>query len=293
MASADRQPYPQSHTTLSCGVVSAAEGTLKFDFFAIGDSPIWKVVSNRSEELDFQGFVVYSGPFPGEQEQVYSTLNLKGGSIDGAVYFGSVDIGPREVLVLVSDGIPDVRFFWDDQDPKRNKASPKIGLRLLDPAPLDDETLARLVVAYDQNYLLIDDDASLVVVRAVSEPPALQSVPARDPTGGASESAMEQYTVTDSSDNHLPADTLELSSLVRPEDADRPGPVASQEQSYALAEVIRASKEIVDARHTTAEQTVDAKVNHESSSSPVSGSTTTAALSPERLENKADQGEGS
>ena len=36
LASADRQPYPQSHTTLSCGVVSAAEGTLKFDFFAIG-----------------------------------------------------------------------------------------------------------------------------------------------------------------------------------------------------------------------------------------------------------------
>jgi serine/threonine protein phosphatase PrpC len=173
-AAVAQRSFPNSHTTLTCGLVSLVRNenvaALRFDFFAVGDSPVWKVLPTKTEGLTFQGFIVYNGPVPGEQGHVYSTVNLGRGSIDGVVYFGSVDVETGEVLILASDGVPDARVFWDDQDPKRNKLSPRLALRLLDPSPMLDETLAKLITEYDAKHLLIDDDASLVVVRTKSEP---------------------------------------------------------------------------------------------------------------------------
>jgi hypothetical protein len=159
----------ESHTTLTCGIISAVESSehLRFDFFAVGDSPVWKIVPARGEGLKFQAFMVYTGPVPGHQSHVYATVNLGAGSVDGSVYFGAVEVGPGESLLLASDGIPDTRIIWDDQDPKHNKKSPQLGLRLLDPKPLGDNVLAGLLKAYDKRGLLIDDDASLIVVRAL------------------------------------------------------------------------------------------------------------------------------
>ena len=165
---ARREQLPDSHTTLTCGIVhQVSESSFEFDFFAIGDSPVWKLIRPLGSSLDFQAFVVYGGPVPGEQGRVYSTLNLRHGSVDGAVYWGTVVVEESEVLVLTSDGVPDARVLWDDQDPRRGKSSPKLGRRLMEDKPLDDSELGSIVAAYDKNELLVDDDASLVVVRLV------------------------------------------------------------------------------------------------------------------------------
>jgi hypothetical protein len=177
-AAARTQPLPSSHTTLTCGIVrpkgGGAEDLAELEFFAIGDSPIWKVIPVDQEELRFQGHVVYSAPFPSEQGRVYSTVNLRDGKVEGSVYSGSVDLQIGEVLILATDGIPDSRIFWDDQDPKRNKTSPRLVEHLLDDESLNDEVLLGIVKDYDQKHLLVDDDASLVVIRLkATQPPLL------------------------------------------------------------------------------------------------------------------------
>ena len=158
-----------SHTTLTCGLVQCEtdefDAVINFDFFAIGDSPIWKIVPVSDNELEFQGFIVHAGAFPGEQGRVYSTVDLRAGIIRGAVHFGSVSIQASEALMIVSDGVPESRLFWDDQDPKRNGRSPRLGRRLMGSSPVTDEVLSNVIEDYDRQRLLIDDDASVIAIR--------------------------------------------------------------------------------------------------------------------------------
>jgi serine/threonine protein phosphatase PrpC len=164
-----RENQPDSHTTLTCGIVEwvgkDAHAHLKFDFFAVGDSPAWRLVPCNLGGLAFQGFTIHGAPFPGEQGRVYSTVDLAAGRIDGVVHFGSVDLEPGEALVIATDGLPEGRLFWDDQEPEDAEGSPQLMRRLLDDTPLSDEQLLQILHDYDAARMLVDDDASIVVVR--------------------------------------------------------------------------------------------------------------------------------
>jgi len=207
-----RGGLPNSHTTVTCGIVTLTYNCdhLRFDFFAVGDSPVWKIVPARGEGLNFQAFTVYMGPVPAHQSHVYATVDLQAGSIQGSVYFGSVEIGPGESLIVASDGIPDTRIIWDDQDPKRNRTSPKLGLRLLNPKPLDNNVLAGILKAYDQRGLLIDDDASLIVVRALVNRQAESEILAGEARDMADVEALRAATAPDRSPDHLERITAEV-----------------------------------------------------------------------------------
>lgn len=158
-----------SHSTLSCGIgrwMHSKKSTyIRFEFFGIGDSPIWRVVPSQSDGLTFQVSAVYSPPTPSEQGCVYSSVNLGAGRIDGRVHFGSVDIEEGELLIVATDGLPDYRVVFDDQDPERVGRSPKMIDTLLRSKSFDDAMLVNFIAAYDENRLLIDDDASMAVVR--------------------------------------------------------------------------------------------------------------------------------
>lgn len=158
-----------SHSTLSCGIGrwihSKKSAYIRFEFFGIGDSPIWRIVPGQSGELTFQVSSVYSPPTPSEQGCVYSSVNLGAGRIDGRVHFGSVDIEEGELLIVATDGIPDYRVVFDDQDPERVGRSPKMIDTLLRSKSFDDAMLVNFIAAYDENRLLIDDDASMAVAR--------------------------------------------------------------------------------------------------------------------------------
>jgi len=158
-----------SHSTLSCGIGrrmdSKKSSHIRFEFFGIGDSPIWRVVPCQTGELTFQVSPVYSPPTPSEQGGVYSSVNLGAGRIDGKVHFGSVDIEEGELLIVATDGLPDARVIFDDQDPERVGRSPKLIDTLLRSKSFDDAMLINSIATYDANRLLIDDDASLAVAR--------------------------------------------------------------------------------------------------------------------------------
>lgn len=229
---------PDSHTTLTCGIVQQVdESRFLFDFFGIGDSPVWKLVQPMGSGLDFQAFVVYGGPIPGEQGRVYSTLNLRNGSVDGSVYFGSASISKGEVLVLTSDGVPDVRIIWDDQDPKRGKFSPKLGLRLLNQESVDHSLLGDMVAAYDKMHLLVDDDASLVVVRLVQRivPGLAEGCAVEDPRATHRSLGETQDTApaeANSRTEPLGEDGVVPESAAQSEDEDRVRAAAEDEQIH-------------------------------------------------------------
>lgn len=158
-----------SLSTLSCGVGrfigSGASTYLRFDFFGIGDSPIWRVVPCRDDTIVYQVSPVYSAPVPSALGTVYSWVNLGAGRIDGSVHFGSVDVNEGELLIVATDGLPESRMLFDDQDPERNGRSPRLIEQLLRSLEIDDNLLLELIRAYDVERLLIDDDASLAVAR--------------------------------------------------------------------------------------------------------------------------------
>lgn len=158
-----------SHSTLSCGIVRAhhrpSGDFVRFEFFAVGDSPIWRVFRPATSALAFQASVVYGPPVPSELAGLYSWVNLGQGCVEGQVHFGSVDVQPGELLIVSTDGVPESRVLFDDQDPDAQANSPRLLDRLMQASALGDSMLWRLLKDYDDLHLLIDDDASLVVVR--------------------------------------------------------------------------------------------------------------------------------
>jgi hypothetical protein len=159
-----------SLSTLSCGICELKyEGdapVLHFDFFGVGDSPIWRVAPLAPPgELKFQANVVYDSPTPREQGLVYSFVNLLDRKIEGRPHFGSVELAEDELLVVASDGVPEWRIFGEDQDPKHNGDSPRLIDRLFEAPSITDALLKETLLEYDRRGMLIDDDASIAVVR--------------------------------------------------------------------------------------------------------------------------------
>jgi hypothetical protein len=159
-----------SLSTLSCGICRLRDDDgspiLRFEFFAVGDSPIWRftrLVPPR--EPSFQASVVYDSPTPREQGLVYSFVSLLNRRIEGRPHFGAVELAEGEMLLVASDGVPEWRIFGEDQDPKYSSDSPKLIDRLLSAESITDELLEKALLEYDRRGMLIDDDASIAVVR--------------------------------------------------------------------------------------------------------------------------------
>lgn len=177
----DANALPPSSTTLSCGVLRPTldRPDMVFEFFALGDSPIYKVVSSRLPDFRCQAFCVYSEPKPGIQAAVSSCLSTGPGRMDGPPYFGSVRLSEGEMLLVVTDGVPMDTLVWDDQvDP--DPRSPLLLGRLFDgrleegePAT-DDSPVTSVLRAYDRANLLVSDDATLVAVR-FGQPASMQA----------------------------------------------------------------------------------------------------------------------
>ncbi len=161
-----------SQSTLSCGICEAFPNdricAFRFDFFAVGDSPIWRVarIANGGE-LHFQANVVYAGALPAEIGRLYSYVNVSAGEIIGNVHFGSVEIADDELLIVASDGIPEWQIFAHDQDEQHGADSPKLVELAFAETVLNDGFVKRVLSEYDAKRLLIDDDASIVLVKSV------------------------------------------------------------------------------------------------------------------------------
>jgi hypothetical protein len=169
-----------SHSTLSCGIarckLDASTPFVRVEFFGIGDSPIWRVVPTSVSGLKYQASVAYGPPVPSELSGLYSWVNLGHGRVHGSVHFGSVDIQEGELLIIATDGVPESRVLIQDQD--EGGESPRLIERLLYSAEIDDSMLQLLLQGYDDRRLLIDDDASLAVLRLAEKVSAAQ--PASD-----------------------------------------------------------------------------------------------------------------
>lgn len=112
----------------TCGILrqlsDEGETFLRFEYFAIGDSPIWKVILGDSKYL-FQRVLVHGPLYPAETARVYSTLRLHKKDIIGSIAFGVTEVALGEVLVVCTDGIPEREVFIRDFAPPTKKTSVK------------------------------------------------------------------------------------------------------------------------------------------------------------------------
>ena len=158
----------RSRSTLTCGFVSTVETShgqkLRFDFFALGDSPVWVVRFVNRGSFRYQASVIYDAPVPSEMSVLYSWLDLEAQEISGHVHFGTVELDPDDLLMVMSDGIPEHILLMQDQEKERGN-SPQMLDAIKESFVLNDEILNKLLMAYQDQHLLIDDDASAVVVR--------------------------------------------------------------------------------------------------------------------------------
>jgi len=159
------QPRELSGTTLTCGILSEVDavGTsaLRLDFFAIGDSPIWRIVQSRSEKYRYQRYTVHGSPYPAEGRRVYAALWLDGREISGDVFFGAAEFGPNEVLVLCTDGVPEREVMVRDLEVLDR---PTLCAHLFQADAYASPRLQEVLESYGQAGLLYDD-ASMVVAR--------------------------------------------------------------------------------------------------------------------------------
>jgi hypothetical protein len=164
---------PNSATTLTCGVLRTVRSDnsswLRFDFFAIGDSPVWRVVRLDGEgPYSYQRYVIHGAPYPGEPAKVYATVRPHNREpVRGSVAFGSVDIPLHEVLVLCTDGVPERRLF--SREAQRIDAGVEEGRRnfcqwVFGPKQLDNEEALRYLDGFHQQGVLYDD-ATFIVAR--------------------------------------------------------------------------------------------------------------------------------
>lgn len=197
----DPNEYERSETTLTCGILTESESsgglTLRFDFFAIGDSPIWKVVSTCDSKYPYQRYLIHGEPYPAETSKVYSTLRLKEREIKGVVSFGSVDLSVGEVLVVCSDGIPEREVMVRDLSATVQSNQPKLCEWLFDSASYEDASLQNVLNGYRGRELLFDD-ATLIVARL-----------AMQPIGGGVEPAQESFSEGDDEEDLSVDETTE------------------------------------------------------------------------------------
>ena len=161
-----------SETTVTCGLlreVSTSDGvSLRFEFFAVGDSPIWKIVrSPNGSRYAYQRYLVYGGPYPSETAKVYSTVRInRKNVISGSVYFGSVDIFNDEVLIVCTDGIPEREVFVRHQSNLGFDGDPSHELCpwLFQRVAYDDNGISAVLSSYNARGLLYDD-ATIIAAR--------------------------------------------------------------------------------------------------------------------------------
>jgi hypothetical protein len=165
----------QSETTLTCGilrqVIYGDDNFLRFEYFAIGDSPIWKVILGDSK-YPFQRIMVHGPPYPAETARVYSTLRLDKKDITGSIAFGVTELALGEVLVVCTDGIPEREVFVRDFVSRVDEDSGKAGLChwLFQQRKYSDRKLKRVLESYDKQGILFDD-ATIITARL--EPPPI------------------------------------------------------------------------------------------------------------------------
>ena len=177
LAEALRKESPsadESETTLSCGLLRVGDrpGTLVFDYFAIGDTPIWKVVRSEDDKYPYQRYLIHGGPYPAESARLYSTISLGDRSITGAVSFGSVVVSESEVLVVCSDGIPEREMLVRDLSSMREK---KLCSWLFANSHFTNESLAEVLADYQHRDVFVDD-ATIIAARLKRSADALESV---------------------------------------------------------------------------------------------------------------------
>jgi|GEM_PF-6168388 len=165
----------QSETTLTCGilrqVIYGDDNFLRFEYFAIGDSPIWKVILGDSK-YPFQRIMVHGPPYPAETARVYSTLRLDKKDITGSIAFGVTELALGEVLAVCTDGIPEREVFVRDFVSRVDEDSGKAGLChwLFQQRKYSDRKLKRVLESYDKQGVLFDD-ATIITARL--EPPPI------------------------------------------------------------------------------------------------------------------------
>lgn len=168
-ALAESQQDEQSETTLTCGILrqlsDESETLLRFEYFAIGDSPIWKVILGDSK-YPFQRVLVHGPLYPTETARVYSTLRLHKKDIIGSIAFGTTEVALGEVLVVCTDGIPEREVFIRDFVPPDERDPRKDGLCqwLFQKRKYNKKKLKQVLAHYDELGVLFDD-ATIIAAR--------------------------------------------------------------------------------------------------------------------------------
>lgn len=168
-----RGEFEESATTLTCGLLSeqeiGAELILRFDYFAVGDSPIWTLVKG-DEKHPYRRNLVHGPPHPAERGRVYATVRLHTGDVDGPVTFGAIELSAHEVLVVCSDGIPEREVFFPDRNLLDSESVARMDLchMLFDWPPYTDDGLAEVLKAYDRGNVLFDDTTIIAARLAMS-----------------------------------------------------------------------------------------------------------------------------
>jgi serine/threonine protein phosphatase PrpC len=170
----------QSETTLTCGILREVStenhAFLRFEYFAIGDSPIWKVVTGDSR-YPFQRLLVHGAPYPAETARVYSTLRLQEKDIQGGITLGTIEIESGEVLVVCTDGVPEREIFIRDISNMESAGTIALCRWLFQASPYDNDKLAEVLAAYDKRGVLFDD-ATIITARLL--PPLVNRADAHE-----------------------------------------------------------------------------------------------------------------
>jgi serine/threonine protein phosphatase PrpC len=144
----------ESETTLSCGILRRGNRprTLVFEYFAIGDSPIWKLVESGDDRYPYQRYLVCGSPYPAENAKLYSTVSLQDRRITGAVTFGSVTLSEEEVLVVCSDGLPEREVLVRDLARENSLCRWLFGK-----APYTNKSMQEVLSDYGSRDIFLDD----------------------------------------------------------------------------------------------------------------------------------------
>jgi hypothetical protein len=157
-----------SQTTLTAGLLTVIEDDsgerLRFDFFAIGDSPVLCLFKDGND-FPYQRFEVHGPPYPAQPGRVYSTVQLAPGGVLGRVAFGSVELDRGEVLIVCSDGLPQRAVFSRDfQNMSRQSQHVRLCDWLFGSEPFSDSRLEEILSGYSLRGD-ISDDVTLLVAR--------------------------------------------------------------------------------------------------------------------------------
>lgn len=184
---------PESRTTLTCGILSVEDRggapALVFDFFAIGDSPVWRVVRGPDgDRYPFQRYTLHGAPYPSETSKVYGTVRPHHPEpLQGTVSFGRAEVPAGDVLVICTDGIPERDVFVRDHagPVERGGAAEYLCDWFFGARPYADMSLKKVLDGYARRNVLYDD-ATLIAARLAVAPPEVADE--GDEEDGANES---------------------------------------------------------------------------------------------------------